>query len=199
MKTRALALLVVACWLQSPSKAVVKIDHEAECTYRQLTWDDFRGPTTGRSEEVVWIASTIVLEPLHVDVVTAPGGAFVARARNPTAYAILRKLESGAGPGARTDRGLAYEQIHFDITEYLARRLTRELRDLALEGQEREALQGSFLVSAEQRFAATLDDLDRMQMEVSIDTKHGKDAGAQRKWARKAAELLASEKPYELR
>jgi hypothetical protein len=128
------------------------------------------------------------------------GGGAIARARNPTVYALMKKLESGAQPGGRTEQSLAHAQIHFDLTEFLARRLSRELRELSLEGAASfEELQRSFLLAAEQCFNETVADLQSLQDQFQEETSQGKKAGAQRKWAKKVARLLESEQPDELR
>src|SRR5687767_10914424 len=105
------------------SAAATRVDHEAETTYRKLTWDDFRGPVVN-GQQVAWVSAVVVLEPVRVEMkLKEGGGGAVARVRNPSVYALMNKLESGARPGGRDDRNLAHEQIHFDLTEYLARRL----------------------------------------------------------------------------
>jgi hypothetical protein len=182
-----------------PLAAAARIDHEAECTYKRLTWDDFRGPIVN-GQQTAWIAATIVLEPVLVDMVESTGGGAIARARNPIVYAIMNKLQSGAQRGGRDDRSLAHEQIHFDLTEFLARRLSRELRELELEGEARsEALQRSFLLEVERRYGTTLAELQRLQGQYDGETGHGTRTSAQKKWSGRAADLLASEAPYELR
>jgi hypothetical protein len=123
-----------------------------------------------------------------------------ARARNPSVYALMNKLQSGAQVGGRTERNLAHEQIHFDITEFLARRLLRELREMTVEGPSAsETLQRDLLLAIERRYNETLADLQRLQQQYDGETSNGRRTGAQKKWAEKAASMLASEEPYELR
>jgi hypothetical protein len=182
-----------------PLGAASRIDHEAQCTYKQLTWDDFRGPIVD-GQQVAWLSATIVLDPVRVEMADQDGGGVIARARNPGVYALMNKLDSGAQHGGRTEENLAHEQIHFDLTEYLARRLSRELRELTVEGPTlSEELQRKLLLAVEERYNQTLTDLERLQQQYDGETSHGRRAGAQRKWARQAASLLASEKPYELK
>ena len=191
------ALSLVAA--TGPVGAASRIDHEAQCTYKQLTWDDFRGPIM-EGQQVAWISATIVLDPVRVDMVDEEGGGVIARARNPGVYALMNKLDSSAQRGGRTDENLAHEQIHFDLTEYLARRLSRELRELTVEGATRsEQLERDLLLAVQERYNQTLSDLERLQQEYDGETSHGRRGGAQRKWGEKAASLLASEKPYELK
>ena len=196
------AFAVFSCLLlaaDAPSGAASKVDHEAECTYKRLTWDDFRGPTMN-GQQVAWIVATVVLDPVRVDVVEKEGGGVVARLRNPTVYALMNKLESGAQVGGRTERNLAHEQIHFDLAEYLARRLSRELREMTVEGAAPSPeLQRDLLLATEKRYDETLTDLLRLQQQYDGETSHGRRSGAQKDWAEKAASLLESEAAYELR
>jgi hypothetical protein len=179
--------------------AASKVDHEAECTYRRLTWADFRGPIMN-GQQVAWITATIVLDPVRVETVEKEGGGVIARARNPGVYALMNKLQSSAQVGDRTDRNLAHEQTHFDLVEYLARRLSRELREMKVEGAApSEDLQRDLLLAVQQRYNETLTDLQLLQRQYDGETSHGRRSGAQKKWAEKAANLLASEEPYELR
>src|SRR5262245_2078602 len=92
-------LLAVAAALGAASK----VDHEAECTYKRLTWDDFRGPVMN-GQQVAWIMATIVVDPVRVDTVEKEGGGVIVQARNPGVYALMNKLQSGAQVGGRTER-----------------------------------------------------------------------------------------------
>ena len=197
---RSVTLLLALLVLFSPpaTAAAARIDHEAECTYKRLTWDDFRGPIVN-GQQVAWISATIVLKPLLVDMSAGEGGGAIARARNPIVYALMNKLESGAQRGGRTDRTLAHEQTHFDLTEYLARRLSRELGELAVEGEHSdEKLQRRFLIEAEGLYGKAMAELEALNARYDGETGHGTRAGAQKKWERRAATLLASEPPNEL-
>jgi len=198
-RSLTLALLAGLVAIPGPSLAAARIDHEAECTHKRLTWDDFRGPLVN-GQQVAWISATIVLEPVLVDLRAADKGRAIARAENPIVYALMNKLASGAQKGGRTDRNLDHEQVHFDLTEYLARRLTRELRALTVEGDTpSQELHRRLLLEVERLYGATLAELERVQAQYDGETGHGTRAGAQKRWQRRAAALLESEAPYELR
>jgi hypothetical protein len=195
------AALAIALHLAgaATARAAARIDHEAQCTYKRLTWEDFRGPVVG-GQQMAWISATIVLEPIRVEMRAVEGGGAVARPRNPSVYALMNKLESGAQRGGRTDRSLAHEQIHFDLTEYLARRLAREIRALEVRGESAdETLQRRLLIEVERLYGAAMTELQRLQAQYDGETGNGTRGGVQKKWARRAASLLASEPPYELR
>ena len=61
-----------------------------KCTYKNLTWDDFRGPIVN-GQQAAWIASYIVIEPVLVEMVDSEGGGVVARARNPIVDAVAER------------------------------------------------------------------------------------------------------------
>lgn len=193
----ALALLLAVAAHQA--LAAARIDHEAQCTHKRLTWDDFRGPIVN-GQQMAWISATIMLEPVLIDVREGEGGGAIARPRNPIVYAVMNKLDSGAQRGGRTDRSLAHEQIHFDLTEYLARRLTRELRAVEVRGEAAsQELQRRLLLEVERLYSSTMAELQRLQDQYDGETVHGTRLGAQKRWAQRAAKLLESEPPYELR
>ena len=195
-----LCFAILAMIVAGASSGVSRVDHEAECTYKKLTWDDFRGPVMDGQKQA-WILAMVVLEPVRVEMkLKESGGGAVARVRNPAVYALMNKLESGVRPGARNDHNLAHEQIHFDLTEYLARRLSRELRALAVEGPTAtEELQRNLLIAVEKLHNETQSDYMALQQQYDGETSNGTRDGAQKKWAKKAAEMLASEEPYELK
>ncbi len=62
-----------------------------------------------------------------------------------------------------------------------------------------QELQRELLLAVEKRFNETLVELQHLQRQYDGETSHGRRKGAQRKWVEKAAELLGSEQPYELR
>jgi hypothetical protein len=201
--TRRPVAIAASWWLLLAAAGAVgaasKVDHEAECTYKRLTWDDFRGPIMN-GQQVAWILATVVLDPVRVEMVQIEGGGAIARVRNPSVYALMNKLQSSAQVGDRTERNLAHEQIHFDIVEYHARRLSRELREMTLEGPAPSPdLQRDLLLAVQKRYNETLVDLERLQEQYDGETSHGRRSGAQKKWAEKAVSLLESEQPYELR
>jgi hypothetical protein len=175
------------------------VDHEAECTYKQLTWDDFRGPIVDGTH-LAWIAVTIMVDPVRIEMTDKEGGGAIARVRSPGVYALMNKLHSGAKRGGRTEESLRHEQVHFDLTEYLARRLSREVSAMTLEAPTRSPeLQRDLMLAVERRHQETLQDLERLHDQFDDATHRKRGSGALRQWEEKAAELLASEKPYELK
>ena len=193
-------LAVLAFGAAVAASGASRIDHEAECTYKKVTWEDFRGPVVDGQQQA-WISTVFVVRPVRVEMTLKEGGAgAIARARKPVVYALMNKLESGARPGGRNDRNLAHEQIHFDLTEYVARRLSHDLDELTVEGPSaNEELQRNFLIAVEKLYNEAVAEQQKIQVQYETETSHGTRAGEQKRWAKKAAELLASEEPYELK
>ena len=189
---------VLALVASLSARAASRIDHEASCTYKTLSWSDFRGPEI-RGQGQAWINATVVVEPVAVKV-EQEGESFIARPRKPVVYALMNKLDSGAQRGARNDTTLAHEQLHFDITEVHARRLVRELGVIEVSGSGASpALRGQLLEAVAKIYDRTIQDLFRMQRQYDGETTHGTRRGKQKKWSARVAELLAGEQPYELR
>lgn len=193
-----LLALALALGVSASSGAATRIDHEAECTYKTLSWSDFRGPVI-RFQGVAWIASVVVLDPLKIQTEQV-GDGFVARPRNAVVYALMNKLESGAQPGGRNDRTLAHEQLHFDITEYHARLLIKELDATEVSGSEGgPALANQLHAKVAKIYERTMRDLFTMQGRYDGETVHGTKSRQQKKWVIRVTELLAAEEPYDLR
>jgi hypothetical protein len=83
---------------------------------------------------------------------------------------------------------LAHEQLHFDISELVARKLRRALEDVEVVGEPelKEAL--------EQLYQKNADVWTALQKEYDVETRHGQDSYAQKKWKEKiTAELILLE------
>ena len=194
-----MVLAGVMAGLTSPLDAVPRIDHEAQCTYKKLTWDDFRGPVI-RGQQVAWIATSVVLDPYEAEVVAADDDTWVARVKYPGVYALMDKLRSGAGRGNRTVKNLAHEQTHFDLAEYHARKLALEVREITVTGGENSrSLISELETKVLQAYDATAEALNQQQARYDRETRHGLRKKEQRKWQRLAEQLLAETPAYELR
>ena len=184
-------------FLGLPGAGAPRVDHEAACTYKRLTWDDFRGPVIS-GQQVAWIAATIVLEPFEVEV-TREGDSWVAKVDYPEVYALMDKLQSSARRGARTDFNLAHEQVHFDIAEYEARKLALEVGEIRVAGAE-DSLDLRITLEDKVRgaYAAAMSALQEHQQRYDGETRHGTRKKQQKKWQQDVAELLETTQPYEL-
>jgi hypothetical protein len=191
------AMSTLLIWADA-ARAAPRVDHEAATTWRKVSWDDFRGPVIN-GRQVAWIAATVALEPIEVDVVQTEQGDWLASPRYPVVYALMDKLQSGVRPGKRVDYTLAHEQVHFDIAEVHARRLHRALQEIEVRAPERsQSLYAGVLRAAQEAWQRTLESLSETQHRYDGETGHGLRKKAQKKWAREVAEMLAAEEAYPL-
>lgn len=172
-----------------------RIDDEAQATYKQVTWDDFKGrwrrqPRFGA--EAAYIASGIQISDWSTDPQRQPDATWVARPDGLTAFSFMEKFESSVEPGQQSDYALAHEQGHFDLTEVVARELRVELLDLEGTG----AIRGDAAVDLQSRvdeaFAAALARMDRIQQQYDGETVHGTKKKKQRQWLADIRERLAA-------
>ncbi|MDX1383221.1 MAG: hypothetical protein R3190_06215 [Thermoanaerobaculia bacterium] len=177
--------------------AASRVDDEATTTWRQLTWDDFRGAAQ-QSAETAGVSSTIVLEVPSMDVRELDDGTFAVRPQDPQVYAVMNKVRSGVGPGGKSDEKLAHEQVHFDITEVHARRLHAKMPSVEAVAPTRGEVLAVFTKAMRALHAEANEALEEMQESYDLETKHGKRKKAQMEWAEKVAGLLAAEEPYPL-
>ncbi|MDX1383220.1 MAG: DUF922 domain-containing protein [Thermoanaerobaculia bacterium] len=198
-RCRGFASLVVlfAGWVGAPAVAASRIDHEANTTWRRVTWDDFRGTLT-RGTQTAGIASTIVMDVTGIEVEPLGDGGWVGRPRDADVYALMNKLSSGVQPGARSDWGLAHEQLHFDITEIHARRLWARVRAIEVVVDSQPQAYSAVLAAARALQAEAMEAMRRMQVRYDRETGNGVRKKDQKRWAREVAELLATEAPYPL-
>ncbi|MBZ0115092.1 MAG: hypothetical protein K8J08_21730 [Thermoanaerobaculia bacterium] len=200
MKTRRPSLLL----LQSPILLLVgalgvlmpalvqgytPFDTRIETTHRQLTWEDFQGAgkTQGRWGNG-WNAHIVTTLRLnHFEIVTSQTaeGSWTARAPSAEAFAVMDKTLSGSASVAKEDRVLAHEQLHFDLAETWARRLSAELREVQAQS-DRESLARLDLKAQFSRLqAAYWEELLAMQEVYDDETVHGTRKKNQKEWSRK--------------
>ena len=183
----------------SPAAAVPRIDHEAQCTYKELTWDDFRGSVL-RGQGTAWISSTIMLDSYEIEVLEEEDGSFTARVKYPGVYALMDKTRSSAQPGGRSDDNLAHEQLHFDLTEYYARLFAIEIQEISANGPERSwELRSALEIQVQEAYRKTLDAHFEHEARYDEETKHSLRKRAQKKWQRDVSALLAKTPAYVLR
>ena len=198
MNQRVLAFMVVASFLfcLEPVAAVPKIDHEANCTYKELTWDDFRGPVVN-GQQAAWIRSTVMMESFETKFISSDEG-YSARAKFPAIYAYMDKLNSGVRTGARNEYTLNHEQRHFDITEIHAREFVLEMATIEGVGVNRREASDALFAKIESAYQGVIERLARMQHSYDGETVHGLKKKQQKKWAEKIDELLLRTQSYPL-
>ena len=205
MCTQSLCSALPLALSASLAFAAEKIDHEALSTYKKITWEDFRGPV-GRRQETAWLASTIVVDRYDIELTEQADGGQGARMKYVDVYSIMNKLESSARTGARDQRNLEHEQIHFDIAEIHARRLHAHLSELVVHssvsapGGDDSVLLRVLLGQAVQlAWEEEMEAFNEHQARYDRETAHGTKKSRQKKWAALVAEELAAEEPYPLK
>ena len=83
---------------------------------------------------------------------------------------------------------LSHEQLHFDITEYYARRFYEEVMKMQDEKDPKEKLNALF-----QKINF---ECDQMQQKYDDETQHGTVADAQTNWKKKVNDLIESTQTY---
>lgn len=171
-------------------------DTVAETTYRQVTWKDFKGGGQTPASWNRWtrgsfahIASGIQPGAYKVEV-QEDGDEQVAFAVGLRPYAVMDKYQSAVRPGSRNPETLAHEQLHFDVTESVARRLTVELAALRGRGDTADAAREDLNKQLETRFKAANQEVVELQNSYDGETRNGQIPKKQKKWAAKIAEIL---------
>ncbi len=165
-------------------------------TYRQVTWDDFRGKEVKPPGWNRWdggsfahIATGIELGSFEVED-RQEGAEWVAVAVGIRPYAVMDKNLSARAPGSRDAYALAHEQLHFDITETVARRLAVDLARLEGRGGDRGAAREDLARRIRERFLAGQGELDELQGRYDGETVNGSRKKKQKKWAAAVPEMF---------
>ena len=202
--TQSLCLALPLALSASLTLGAEKIDHEALCTYKKITWEDFRGPIV-RGQQVAWLASAIVVDPYDIEVAEQADGRQDARMKYVDVYALMDKLNSSARTGARDERNLEHEQIHFDIAEIHARRLHAHLSELVVHSSvfagsdDSVGLQVLLEQAVQLAWEKEMQAMNEHQARYDGETVHGTKKTRQKKWAALVTEELAAEEPYPLK
>lgn len=194
--TRSLAgwVIVIALVWPLSAAAIPRVDHEANCTYKQLSWDDFRGPTVN-GQQAAWILSTVILESFESQFETTED-VVVATAKYPAVYAYMDKLGSGVRTGARNEYTLAHEQVHFDITELHARQFAEQMKTIRGVGPDRRSATQDLYAQVEVAYEELMRRLGTMQRAYDGETTNGLRKKDQKRWAAKVEALLAEADAY---
>ena len=171
-------------------------DHATETTYRTVTWDDFQGKGRRPSAFNRWqtgsfahIATTVRLNKYQVEEWQVDGE-WRARAGGIRPYAVMNKDFSAVRHGSRDPSTLAHEQLHFDITELVARRLAVEMAAIEGRGDLRQDARADLERQIRQRFDEGMREFSELQERYDEETEHGMRKKAQKKWAAKGAEMF---------
>ena len=171
-------------------------DHATVTTYRAVTWDDFQGKGTAPPGWSRWstgsfahIATAIRMRK-YESVERLEGDGWVAKAVGARPYAIMNKDFSAVKHGARNAYTLDHEQLHFDITETVARRLAVELAAIEGRGTTREEARQDLVRRVGERFDTGLDEMAELQSRYDGETGHGTRKKKQKKWAQMVQDMF---------
>lgn len=200
------AAVLISLMLGSPARVVAEgpmmlgapvYDTASETTHRIVDWSDFRGTRTrppagpGRRHIVSFAAIATHLELHPFDLVPRRDATgWLVEARAARTYAVMDKYHSSVVPGSRDDATLAHEQLHFDLAEAEARRLTLELRRLVGRGTTAEAAVNDLRQALRSAFESGVAGLQTLQARYDEESVHGNKEKAQARWAKDIAARL---------
>ena len=190
-------VLVAAAVLAALAPASAKeFDTVVETTYRQVTWEDFKGREFrgNRWEDGTWahLTSAVVVEPTRIEPRQLGDGRWIAELAGLEVYGVMDKDLSGAAPGAKSEKLLAHEQLHFDVTEAFARRLTVKLQPLTGTGGDAKSAVSDLQEKLQRTYDQSVRELLAYQDRYDAETRHGTRRKAQEKWNETIAALFAA-------
>ncbi len=171
-------------------------DTVVETTHRKVTWDDFKGKEFrgARWDDGSWahLASAMVIDSTRIEPRQTEDKGWIALLSRPAeVYAVMDKDMSGAAPGASSPELLAHEQLHFDVTEAFARRLTLQLVPLEGRGQDAASAAEDLQAQMQAAYDKAVAELLVYQNAYDSETRHGTRRKIQKKWSEKVAQLFA--------
>lgn len=169
---------------------VPPFDNEKQASYRQVTWDDFRGKARRAGEEQARIATAIQAAPIDVKASMINKGYWVALPLSIRFYAAMDKSSSAVGRGGKTELLLAHEQGHFDLTEVMARRLGQRLAGVEGQGASAAKARANVMGKIQRAHDEAVEELRELQARYDRETYHGRSHLGQDEWAEKIAEML---------
>ncbi len=172
-------------------------DHATETTYRAITWADFKGregqrpPGWSRWQQgsFAHIATGLHLSKYQFRE-REQNGEWIATAVGARSYAIMNKDLSAVRHGSRNAYTLDHEQLHFDLAEAAARRLTVELAAIEGHGALRQDARADLARRIGERFDSGLQELGELQNRYDNETEHGLKKKKQKKWAAAVPEMF---------
>ncbi len=97
-------------------------------------------------------------------------------------YAYMKPFKSWVKPAEKSDYLLKHEQLHFDITEFHARKLKHAFNNYKLKPSIKKDLKQIYNQIVKERIS--------MQNQYDKETQHSLDSKAQKQWEEKVSELL---------
>ena len=167
-------LLLPLLWLAPPQSPARQSDALAWSAQRPLAWADFQSRPAPADRLAALTSTTIDAQVGCQDFV------FSARVR-----AVFVPTESWVREATKASPHLLrHEQLHFDITEFYARRLRQKLSQAKLDCQH---LQPAFQNLTKANFT----EWQREESRYDQETNHGLNEVQQRHWERQVQQRLA--------
>lgn len=191
---RILGILGLTALLATAAVAK-EFDTVAETTYRQVTWADFKGREHrgDRWSNGSWahIVSGIRVDSGELRILQLGDGDWRAALEDADAYAVMDKFLSAASPGAAKPQVLAHEQLHFDLTEAYARRLTAQMIVLEGQGADAEAAGRDLREKLKKAYDDGTGALRQLQDQYDQETANGTVKKAQEQWRERIGEIFS--------
>ncbi len=172
-------------------------DHASETTYRQVSWADFLGngkapPGWNRWQNGSYAHIATNIKIGHFEIATQKNeGGWIARPVGIRPYAIMAKDFSAVLPGSRDDFTLGHEQLHFDIAELMARRLTARLDAVRGEADSERGARADLEERIREVFQEGLRELDEIQARYDADAGRTLRKRPQKRWEKNVATMFA--------
>ena len=171
------------------ASAFTPFDTMTEATHRQIRWEDFKG---GAKQLSRWhdgwaahIVTQVRLSHFALEVVEESPGIWIVRAPQAEAYAVMDKTLSGAASIAKDSRVLAHEQLHFDLAESWAMRLSFTLRGLEGRGTSEDLARLDLKSKVDRIHRSYFQELETVQGQYDDESVHGTRKKLQKLWAKK--------------
>ncbi len=209
-KARTAAALIAFLYLTGsadPAAGCEAEDNQSRTTYRELAWDDFgkdpprtcslcAGLDWRRPQQVeAEVSFSIRVEWDEIEI-SQERETWVARVKGLCARSVMHKDRSWYRTQWASDRLLAHEQAHFDLTEYFARQLSGRLRELTHRGENPAAASDGLrrLLHFEYELLAGV--WRDMEARFDGETRHGIDRLKEDEWFERVTGLLEEGAPF---
>lgn len=167
MTRTLLTVTLVLLWTVSIGQSNDTIYYNAR---NKITWNDFKGTPTDTVKVLnAHLATTIQMRTTKVNIWTGVASFDVV--------AIAYKNLSWVKTDRKTDDELQHQQLQFDISEVIARRLKTEINNKKLNAGRQKKIT--------EMFREFLNSLADMRKTYAVETKLGTDLVKQEEWEQK--------------
>ncbi len=175
-------------------------EDETRASYRELRWEDFRGPRPprkrhgmgGRPAIQALIATSVRVDALEVVVTPLANGEWLARPGQLCIRAYGLKDRSGHHREQTMRRELAHEQGHFDVSKLAAQALRLQLAGLEQRASSPEQAERELREQAREVYREAMAESQRLQERYERETRYGNRRNIQERWGRELRERIAT-------